>query len=527
VTDEVALEAPITAVTVYPDRARVTRRGRLRLAPGEHRVILQPLPLTLLPDSVRVAGLGPATVLGVDVVRRHQPRTTDETARLLEEQLRQARSALAALEDEDAVAAERLAFYSGLARRSTRAYAGALAAGSSDPARVGELADALAAQQAAVRESRRVLAERRELVQEQIKAYERGLEARRRQREPDHVAAVVSLLAGEGAPAEVDLELEVSYVAEGAGWHSVYDLRLADEALALSWFGLVNQRTGEDWPECDLRLSTARPSGAMAVPELDPWFLDRVRPMPPPEPLSFAMRRGPAAVGAAAQPYADEEAAVMVADVMATVEQGATAATYQPARPVAVPADGSAHRVSVAEIELPAALDYVTAPVRAAEAHLRATVTNTSAHTLPAGTAAVFQGGDFVGNSTLATWAPGEEVELALGIDDRIRIERELVRRTAGKALLGPTRRREAEHRITIANHTPRPARIRVLDQLPVSRDEGIVVKELRVEPAPAERTELGVLTWELTLQPGEEKKIFLGVRVELARGVELAGWRE
>jgi uncharacterized protein (TIGR02231 family) len=522
VTDELALDAPITAVTVYPDRARVTRHGRLRLAPGEHRVILQPLPLTLLPDSVRVAGVGAATVLGVDVVRRHQPRTTDETARQLEEELRQARAELAALEDEDAVAAERLAFATGLARRATRAYATALAAGGSDPAQVAELADALAAQQAAVRETRRVLAERRERLQEQIKAYERGLEARRRQREPDHIAAVVGLLVGDGATGEVELELEVSYVADGAAWHSVYDLRLAEEALTLSWFGLVTQRTGEDWPECELRLSTARPSGTMAVPELDPWFLDRVRP---PEPLTLAMRRGAAVDVPLA--YAGEEATGVVADLMATVEQGATAATYQPTRPVAVPADGSAHRVSLAVVELPAALDYVTAPVRAAEAQLRATVTNTSVHTLPAGTAAVFQGGDFVGNSTLATWAPGEEVELALGIDDRIRIERELVRRTASKAVLGPTRRREVEHRITITNHTPRPARIRVLDQLPVSRDDGIVVKELRVEPAPAERTELGVLTWELTLQPGEEKKIYLGLRVELSRGVELAGWRE
>ncbi|MGE5827873.1 MAG: DUF4139 domain-containing protein [Micromonosporaceae bacterium] len=521
---ELVLDAPITAVTVYPDRARVSRRGRLPLAAGEHRVILEPLPLTLLPDSVRVAGIGAATVLGVDVVRRHQPRTTDETARQLEEELRQARAGLAALEDEDAVAEERLAFYSGLARRSTRAYASALAAGASDPGRVAELADALAAQQAAVRETRRALAERRERVQEQIKAYERGLEARRRQREPDHIAAVIGLLAD--ADSISDVELEVSYVVEGAGWHSIYDVRLNEDALTLSWFGLVNQRTGEDWPECDLRLSTARPSGTMAVPELDPWFLDRVRPMPPPEPLSFAMRRGAAAVGAA-QAFADEEASGVVADLMATVEQGTTAATYQPARPVAVPADGSAHRVSLAVVELPAALDYVTAPVRAAEAHLRATVTNTSAHTLPAGTAAVFQGGDFVGNSALATWAPGEEVELALGIDDRIRIERELVRRTAGKAVLGSTRRREAEHRITITNRTPRTARVRVLDQLPVSRDEAIVVKELRVEPAPAERTEMGVLTWELTLSPGEEKRIHLGVRVELGRGVELAGWRE
>jgi uncharacterized protein (TIGR02231 family) len=522
VADEHVMDAPIVAVTVYPDRARVTRRGRLSLAAGEQRVVLESLPLTLRTDSVRVAGTGPATVLGVDLARRHRPRTTDETAARLEEELRAARVQLAELCDDDAVAAERGEFYTGLARRSTRSYAAALAAGDIDPARVAELADSLAAQQTAVRETRRALAERQDRVREQIQAYERGLEARRRQREPDDLAATIGLHLTE----EATVELEVSYVVDSAGWHSAYDLRLEAEHLTLTWYGLVTQRTGEDWPECDLRLSTARPSGAVVVPELFPWFLDRLRPVPVPPPAPkaegghYAMR----AVGMVAS--LAEEAAPLL-DAEAQLEQGATAATYQPARPVAVPADGGAHRATVAEVELSAALDYVTAPVRGAEAHLRATVTNTSPHTLPAGTGAVFHGGDFVGSSALQTWAPGEEVELALGVDDRIRIERELVRRTAGKAVIGSTRRREAEHKITIANHTPREAKVTVLDQLPVSRDEGIVVKELRVEPAPAERSELGVLTWVLDLAPGEEREIHLGVRVELSRGVEMVGWRE
>ena len=287
-----------------------------------------------------------------------------------------------------------------------RSYAGALAAGDIDPARVAALSDALAAQQSAVRQERLDLAERRDRSREQIAAYERGLEARRRQREPDRLAATVALLV----QTDAEVELEVSYVVDGAGWHCGYDLRLEAETLTLTWFGLVTQRTGEDWPECDLRLSTARPSGAAIVPELDPWFLDRLRPLPVHPlagaargPLSTAMRAGSAPVPAAPHDYAGaaEEAVLRtpIADRAAMVEQGVTAATYQPARPVAVPADGGAHRATVAVMELAASLDYVTAPVLAAEAHLRATVTNTSPHTLLPGAAAVFHSGDFVGSS--------------------------------------------------------------------------------------------------------------------------------
>jgi uncharacterized protein (TIGR02231 family) len=542
---DVALEAPIVAVTVFPDRARVTRRGGVRLPAGEHRVVLGDLPLALQADSVRVAGTGPATVLGVDVAPRHRPRPTDDVAVDLIERLRQARDRLTAIEDDDAVLAGRLEFLDGLARRATRSYATALAEGQSDPERVAALADALAAQQAEVRRGRRDLTRLRVRTAEEIGALERELAGRSAQRQPDRQAVVVTLAVADAATSPDDaaassaaasgtgseVELDVSYLVYGAGWRSAYDLRLDGDSLTVTWFGLVTQRTEEDWPECDLRLSTARPSGSLEVPELDPWFLDRVRPVPPPAPRGatgvydaemYAMAAQPA------QPAADRAIArAAVRESVATVEQGATAATYRPARPVAVPADGTAHRATVAVERMQARRDYVTAPVLAAEAQLRATVSNTSPHTLPAGRAAVFQGADFVGSTHLDVWAPGEEVELALGIDDRVRVERELVRRTAAKAVLGGDRRREAEHRITLTNHTPGEIQVTVLDQLPVSRDDGIVVKERRLEPPPTQRTDMGTLTWVLDLAPGASRDIFLGVRVELARGVEVAGWRE
>jgi uncharacterized protein (TIGR02231 family) len=546
---DVVIEAPIVAVTVFPDRARVTRAGLARLVAGEHRVVIEDLPLSLQADSVRVAGsaapaggaagagsagAGAVTVLGVDVNRRHHAETPDEVTRALEERLREARARLAALEDDDAVAAERLAFLGGLARRATRSYANALAAGQADPGAVAALADALAAQQAEVRRERRDLIDRRERLHEEIAAYDRELNLRRRQQVPDRLA-VWTALAVEGDE-ETEIALELSYLVYGAGWRSAYDLRLDRDTLAVSWFGVVSQSTGEDWPECDLRLSTARPSGSLIVPELDPWFLDRYRPQPVPPPapamaMADAMVPYGGAVGEEAMPkargitFAAQPAPMR--DTVAVLEQGATAATYQPTRPVAVPADGGSHRATVAITEMTARRDYVTAPVLAAEAHLRATVVNTSPHTLPAGTAAVFHAGDFVGSTALPVWAPGEEVELALGVDDRVRVERELVRRTAAKAVLGSTRRREAEFTVTVTNHTPDPARVTVLDQLPVSRDEAIVVKELRLDPAPAERTDMGVLTWVLELGPGEVEKIHFGVRVEVARGVEMIGWRE
>lgn len=261
------------------------------------------------------------------------------------------------------------------------------------------------------------------------------------------------------------------------------------------------------------------------VPELDPWYLDRSHPPPVPAgvPLSLDSRR---ASNAARESLQSANAPDWV-EQSATVEQGVTAATYTPPRPVAVPADGASHRATIASIDLDAELDYITAPVRSTDVHLRATVVNSSTHTLPAGKAAVFHEADFVGSAALPVWAPGEDVELALGLDDRIRVERKLVRRNATKATLGSTRRREVEYETQIENHTPRKARVTVLDQLPVSRDHEITVKPITAEPEPAETTELGVVTWKLDLAAGQEFLIKLGFRVDTGKSVELTGWRD
>ncbi|WP_422745116.1 mucoidy inhibitor MuiA family protein [Micromonospora sp. WMMD754] len=526
--DTTEIDAPVVGVTVYPDRARVTRRGSVRLTAGEHRVRVAPLPLGLRRDSIRVGGRGAATVLGVEVSAWRQPRSTDAQVVGLERRRRELADELVEIEDADGIEDQRGEFLTRLAERAGGTYARALAAGDLTPADVAAFTDSVAGQLAESRGRRRGLARRRDELAEEMAAVERDLDAAHGKRAPDRLAADVTV-AVEADEAEVELEL--TYLVDDARWQSSYDLRLVDDTVTVTWFGLVSQSTGEDWPECELALSTARPAATAGVPELSPWYLDRFRPatpraaaapmpvgMPPPPGAAPAGGGGPAR-SAAPRPRMRES--------VAEVEQGVAAATYRPARAVAVPADGSEHRATVAVLELPARLDHVTVPVRAAEAHLRATVRNTSDHTLLPGAAAVFHGADFVAATRLPTWAPGEETELALGVDDRLRVERKLHRRSETRAALGSTRRREVDYRITVANHTPRPATVEVRDQVPVSRDEAVVVRETTLTPSPAERTELGELTWRLSLAPGESGEIALGFRVELAKGVELTGWRE
>ncbi|GAA2967912.1 mucoidy inhibitor MuiA family protein [Actinokineospora diospyrosa] len=526
------VDASIVAVTVYPGQARITRRGKAVLAGGEQRVAVGGLPQYLHADSVRVAGRGPATVLGVDVRAERNPRTQDAALGDLEARRDALLARLRELADRNSVLDARAELITALARRAGSTFAQALAKDETDTTRVAQVGDALADQLAGVYAQRRELTESVQTTQAELDEVHRRIADRDGYRPPDSTAIEVELAVSE--PGEI--ELEVSYLVDSANWESRYDIRLVSSTLKLTWYGLVTQHTGEDWPECDLRLSTARPATSVDVPELDPWYLDVLRPTArtyggAPGADQSQSRMGAQAMGgapmmpAAAAPAGYSPAPI--AESVASVEHGEAATVYRPSRPVAVPSDGSAHRTTVANVELSAEVDHITVPLVGPEAYLRATATNSSEHTLRPGRASLFHDDEFVGVTNLAAWAPGEEVELTLGIDDRVRIERELVKRSASKAVLGSTRRQEATWRIKVGNFGPRPARITVVDQVPVSRSESVVVRDLALKPQPTEQTDIGEVTWKLTVPPGQTSEITIGFRVDVAKGVTLTGWRD
>ncbi|MBB4684972.1 DUF4139 domain-containing protein [Amycolatopsis jiangsuensis] len=502
------MDAPIVAVTVYPQHARVTRRGTVDPAAG-NRVEITGLPASLDAGSVRVGGTGDALVTGVDVGFAQHAAPADATLRALVEQRRAKQATVDAVADEEVAASAQVDLLTGVARRSGASFAKALAGGAAEPARVGEVSAALGRQLADTLKERRALSTHLAELRDDLAALDRQIENHSGQSQQDSSTVTVEIEpSGTG-----ELELELSYVVPGASWESGYDVRVRDTNVSVTAYGLVSQHTGEDWPECELALSTARPANTVVLPEPEPWYLDREQPAPPGRGMAFAAAAVPADARFGAK--------------LATAEQGTTAVTYRPSRAIAVPSGAQGHRTTLAQLDLTAQLDYVTAPGQAPEAYLRAKVVNTGEHPFLPGSASVFHETEFVGTTRLGLWAPGEERELALGVDDRIRVERELVRRTASKATLSGQRRREAEYRTTVHNHSPREALVTVLDQAPVSRDEAITVRDVRATPEPSEQTELGQYSWQLTLAPGASAAVSLGYRVEVAKGVRLAGWRE
>ena len=530
------LEAPITAVTVFRDGARVQRSGTARMAPGRQAVVIGGLPGSVDPASVRVAARGPGlTLLNVEVHRGYRADPLREEVVRLRAEAERRRDAVRALDDEDAAVQAHLDFLGHLSGAAAMALARAVGFGRASHDDLAGMAGHLSADTAGALGRRRDIGARSRAARRELEAAERRLdEAERRAGHPAAYAEVSAILeAGAATPAEVEL----SYHVPGASWRPLYDLTLDGEQLEVSYLAEVTQRTGEDWPEVELVLATTRRGLHEGLPELDPWYIGRA-PAPQPVPRQVGRRStaagavalgGPVPMAAAASggPPGDEAAQFEAALLMAEpADSGAAGAglVYRVQRPLAVPADGGPHKTSIGRFGLDTALDHLAVPVLAPEAYLRATVTNTSPLLLLPGPARVFHGTQFTGETALETVAAGEEFELQLGVDDQVRVERRLRRRGTGKAVIGGTRTIDIGYEITVENHHPGKTQVSVHDHIPVSTDGEVKVRLRETSPAPATQTDLGELTWELSLDGGQAATVRYRFTVEHPAQVTVTG---
>jgi uncharacterized protein (TIGR02231 family) len=529
------LEAPITAVTVFRDGARVQRSGTVSMAQGRQAVVIGGLPASVDPASVRVAARGPGlALLNVEVHRGYRTDPLREEVGRLRAEAERCRDAVRALDDEDAAVQAQLDFLGQLSGAAAMALARAVGFGRAGHDDLTRMAGHLSADTADALGRRRDIGARSRAARLELEAAERRLDqAERQASHPAAYTEVSAILEAGAATQGVPAEVELSYHVPGASWRPLYDLTLDGEQLVVSYLAEVTQKTGEDWPAVELVLATTRRGRHQGLPELDPWYIGRA-PSPQPElqrraravaagavPLGGRVPMAAAAGDALADDAAQPEAAPILAEPGDAVGAGLV---YRVQRPLAVPADGGPHKTTVGRFGLDAALDHLAVPVLAPEAYLRATVTNSSPLLLLPGPARVFHGPQFVGETALETVAAGEEFELQLGVDDQIRVERQLRRRSTGKAVIGGTRTIDIGYEITVENHRPGKTRVSVHDRIPVSTDGDVKVRLREASPAPATQTDLGELTWELPLDGGQAATVRYRFTVEHPAQVTVTG---
>jgi hypothetical protein len=287
------VELPVVAVTVYSDRARVTRMAKVPLkgGAGGTRVELPILPSGVDPSSIRVevdaargedAAVQRVELAWVDASEgKLPPSEAEKLLRELEsidDQLTTLRAEQAAYSAQLRLLGRVLPSASGLGQGS--------APGQAPPAKLNPTG------WAAVFAWTRQLYERVHQKAHEVEEKQRLLQLKRTAivAEGQKLGGllrragyrVTATLTGSGTA-----HLELSYQVRGARWRPTYDIQLlpGQNKVELSLAGLVSQETGEDWTDARLTLSTAVPATATQLPKLLTWKLgERERFIPTPQP---------------------------------------------------------------------------------------------------------------------------------------------------------------------------------------------------------------------------------------------------
>ena len=522
---DLPLNSRIEAVTVFPDAAAVTRVGEVRIPAGQHALVLKGLPAAVDPASIRVEGAGEGRlVIGSADIRRAPASTqpTEEAQRRLKDlrgQLARVQGRVDALETQKRAVSEFARISAEAAAKEGKGFDIAQARAAWQA--VGE---ATAAANQALQEEGARAAE----LEAEIRAVEAAASRPRMGLVP-----LVDLAVAVEAEREAAAVIRVTYRVSGARWTPVYDARLDTDGagpprVELVRRAAVTQRTGEDWSEVALTLSTARVTGGAAAPEVATQTLNLRDPI-----VVFEQRQrmsGAAAPMAAAPAQEAQRSAPAAAEMQAAREQEASlaASAFSAAfvAPGRVSGDGAARTLRLSSHQIEATLLAKVAPALETRAYLSASLAWSDDAPLLPGEVSLTRDGVFVGKARIGTVPGGDRFELGFGADDRIKVERVPVRRRDNDPSgWSASRTQISDHRTAVTNLHKRPMRVSVIDRIPVSENSAVTVEPLPTNTAPTERSvqdRRGVMGWTHEHQPGEKREIRLGWRLRWPADREL-----
>jgi uncharacterized protein (TIGR02231 family) len=539
------VESRITAVTVYPDRAVVTRTASLDVSSaGPIEMIFENLPSSIVDQSLQVAGRGTAQATLLDVTAReaYLDATPDARVKSLQDELLGLQQQRHVLTDRSAVLDQQRDFVTTIkAVSATPPTKDTPRPSVEDWTKLltffGEQFDKLNTEQQSLGIQGDKLDAKITAVQKQI-ADLSGVNGR----SVKHITVRLT------AASPGHLELALSYTVPGASWSPSYDARVlsTDRAVQLGYFGVVHQRTSEDWTNVELTLSTARPSLGGAPPQLNPWTVDVVTMEARKQAIeeldreamfkehaqyggALNFRRLANSDGAPADGFdADAAKDKKEADLpfaIAALDAQATSASFKIPVASTIPSDNSPQKVPITSVRLAATHEYLAIPKQLAAAFLTAKVTNSSDFPLLAGAMNVFLDDTFVAASSLRTVMPGEKFDLALGVDEAIAIKHKLNNRfSEDTGLISKGKRVTYDFTLTVQNNKKTFERVVLLDQVPVSRNEKVVVTVLAPDATDVKPDADGTLKWTLNLKPGEKRELPLKFSIDNPAELTVAG---
>jgi predicted HTH domain antitoxin len=189
--------------------------------------------------------------------------------------------------------------------------------------------------------------------------------------------------------------------------------------------------------------------------------------------------------------------------------------------PYSIKSNGERTLVDLKTYEIPASYRYTAIPKLEKDAFLQAEISDWSQYSLLEGESNLYFEDGFVGRSILNPNALQDTLQISMGRDRSILIQREKVDQLSKKRSIGSNITESRGYEILVKNNKSQEITLQVKDQIPVSINSAITVTTGELSGGVVDPV-TGIVTWEITLAPGAQQKLTLRYEVKYPKSERL-----
>ncbi|MDW9382988.1 DUF4139 domain-containing protein [Chryseobacterium sp. JV558] len=321
---------------------------------------------------------------------------------------------------------------------------------------------------------------------------------------------------------ETNLNLGVSYIVSDAGWVPSYDLRAESvkKPLEMVYKGKIYQKTGQDWKNVKLFVSTYRPSYNQDRPILSPLYVAEYTPYN--SQMEVAGYKSKKEVSAANAYQMREDVLAKPSQIpVASVSDSQMNVIYELNYNQTIVSQEKEQYVILDKKQIDATYKYHTVPKLNNQVFLMAFVKNWQNLNLINGEANIYFEDNYIGKTNITSNYVKDEFPISLGVDERITVKRiKLEDKTSQKAMNSNKWETES-YQISIRNNTKENIELEVLDQLPISENSKILVKTLNLGDGSLD-DKTGSILWNKNIGSGSSEKIIFSYEVKYPKEMHI-----
>lgn len=307
-------------------------------------------------------------------------------------------------------------------------------------------------------------------------------------------------------------QLAVGYLLSQAGWSPFYNLRAEklDAPLDLEYMARIRNLTGKDWNKVKILLSSYDPFQYGGLPVLQNWYLDfQAKSIQIGLSNQYAIREKSARAETMAED-AEEPAAMPVT----VIHENALSLQYELGGTYSIPNGSQEETVLIQSKKITGKYKHVSIPKLDRDAFLICSVHNWNALELLEGNMFMYLEGTYVGNSLVQTRYAGDSLELSMGRDKKVIVNRTKSLDFTKKQLLGGKITENRAYEIRVRNLRSTPIQLDLIDQVPISLRSEIEVSVDELSGASWNKDN-GRILWKSELQPNDTKTFKLAFSVK------------